>query len=52
MMSGLLIGAGIGVLVLFRVNHRHMRDNVILVGILYAVGVLAGVLVDLIGILI
>jgi hypothetical protein len=52
MMSGLLVGAGIGVLVLFRVNHRHMRDNVILVGILYAVGVLAGVLVDLIGILI
>ena len=52
MMSGLLVGAGIGVLVLFRVNHRHMRDNVIVVGILYAVGVLAGVLVDLIGILI
>lgn len=52
MMSGLLVGAGIGVLVLFRVNHRHMRDNVILVWILYAVGVLAGVLVDLIGILI
>ena len=47
MMSGLLVGAGIGVLVLFRVNHRHMRDNMILVGILYAVGVLAGVLVDL-----
>ncbi|MBO5671225.1 MAG: arsenic efflux protein [Clostridia bacterium] len=50
MMAGLLVGAGIGVMVLFRVNHRHMWDNVRLVGILYAVGVLAGVLIDLIGI--
>lgn len=51
MMSGLLVGAGIGVMVLFRVNHRHMKDNVRLVAILYAVGVLAGVLLDAVGIL-
>ena len=50
MMSGLLVGAGIGVMVLFRVNHRYMWDNVRLVGILYGVGVVSGVLIDLIGI--
>jgi hypothetical protein len=51
MMAGLLVGAGIGVMVLFRTNHRHMKDNVRLVAILYAVGVLAGILVDAIGVL-
>ena len=50
MMAGLLVGAGIGVTVLFRVNHRHIRDNIRLVGLLYAIGVLAGVLIDVIGI--
>lgn len=51
MMAGLLVGAGIGVMVLFRVNHRHMRDNVRLTAILYAVGVAAGVLIDAVGLL-
>ena len=49
MMAGLLVGAGIGVMVLFRVNHRHMSDNVRLVAMLYAVGVLAGILIDAVG---
>jgi hypothetical protein len=51
MMTGLLVGAGIGVMVLFRTNHRHMKDNVHLVAILYGVGVAAGVLIDAIGFL-
>ena len=51
MMTGLLVGAGIGVMVLFRTNHRHMKDNVRLVAILYGVGVAAGVLIDAIGFL-
>ena len=49
MMSGLLVGAGIGVMVLFRVNHLHMKDNVCLVALLYAIGVLSGIVIDLIG---
>lgn len=49
MMSGLLVGAGIGVMVLFRANHRHMRRNVQLLVLLYAVGVISGVLIDALG---
>ena len=49
MMAGLLVGAGIGVMVLFRVNHRHMLDNVRLVALLYAIGVLSGILIDAVG---
>ena len=50
MMAGLLVSAGIGVMVLFRVNHRHMKDNVKIVALLYAVGVVSGVVIDLLGI--
>lgn len=46
MMSGLLAGTGIGLAVLFRVNDR-MGENVKIVLLLYVIGVLAGVLIDL-----
>ena len=49
MMSGLLVGAGIGVMVLFRTNHRRLWDNVRLVALLYAIGVVSGILIDAIG---
>lgn len=49
MMAGLLVGAGVGVLVLFRTN-RPVKQNVKIVGLLYAIGVAAGLLIDLIGI--
>lgn len=49
MMAGLLVGAGVGVLVLFRTN-RPMKQNVKIVGLLYAIGVVAGLLIDIIGI--
>lgn len=48
MMSGLLVGAGVGVLVLFRTN-RPLKQNVKITGVLYVIGVAAGLLVDLIG---
>lgn len=47
MISGLLSGAGIGVLVLFRVN-RCKRENFIIVGILVISGLVFGMLADLI----
>lgn len=47
MMSGLLVGAGVGGLVLLRVNDNR-RDNLKIIGILYAVGVLSGILINLI----
>ena len=49
MMAGLLVGAGVGVLVLFRTN-RPVQQNVKIVGMLYVLGVTAGLLIDLIGI--
>ena len=45
-MSGLLVNAGIGLLVLFR-NNRPIRDSVRVLAILFAVGVLGGFFLDL-----
>lgn len=45
MMSGLLVGAGVGLLVLFRVN-PDKKENLKIVGILYVIGVLAGCVID------
>lgn len=49
MMSGLLVGAGVGVLVLLRVNDRP-RENAGIIFLLYAIGVTAGIVAQLIGI--
>ncbi len=49
MMAGLLVSAGVGVLVLFKTN-RSFKQNVKIVGLLYGIGVIAGLLIDLIGI--
>jgi hypothetical protein len=49
MMAGLLVGAGVGILVLFRTNHR-MEENLKITGTLYAVGVLWGLLIEVMGV--
>lgn len=41
MMTGLFVNAGIGLLVLYKVNH-HLKENLAITGILYILGVLAG----------
>ena len=46
LLSGLLVNAGVGLLVLFR-NNRPVRDSFRVLAILFAVGVLAGLLIDL-----
>lgn len=46
MLSGLLTGTGVGLLVLFRVNHDR-KENLKILGILYFVGVLVGIVVGL-----
>lgn len=48
-MSGLLVGAGVGLLVLFRAN-RDKKENVKIVLILYVIGVVAGILLEFMGI--
>lgn len=48
MISGLLVGAGVGLLVLFRAN-RPMRSNLGIVALLFFVAVLCGFIVNLSG---
>lgn len=48
-MSGLLTGAGIGVLILFRTN-KNLKENIFILSILYLIGVFVGFLIDFFGI--
>lgn len=48
MMAGLLVGAGVGLLVLFRTNHHHLRENIKITVLLYCIGVLWGIILELI----
>lgn len=45
MMAGLLVNAGVGILVLFRVNHDK-KENLKIVGLLYVIGVVAGMILN------
>ncbi len=45
MMAGLLVGAGIGLLVLFKENNK-MKENIKIVSLLYGIGVTFGVLLE------
>lgn len=49
MMSGLLVNAGVGLLVLVRLN-RNPKQNVGILGVLYGLGVFWGVIIELTGI--
>lgn len=47
MIGGLLVGSGIGILILFRVN-KNVKENLKILGILYVIGVVCGIVIDLI----
>lgn len=47
MIAGLLVGAGVGLLVLFRTNHHHPKENIRITLLLYLVGVFWGILIEL-----
>lgn len=49
MMTGLLVGAGVGLLVLFRTNRRHMATNFKLLALTYAAGVFWGAIIEILG---
>ena len=48
MVGGLLVGSGIGILVLFRVN-KNLKENFKILGLLYFIGVICGIILDLMG---
>lgn len=49
LMSGLLVGAGVGLLVLFRSNN-HYKENIAITGTLLVLGICWGILIDMLGI--
>ena len=49
MMAGLLVNAGVGMLVLFRLN-RHIKQNLSIVAVMYFLGVFWGIIIQIFGI--
>ena len=49
MLAGLLTGSGLSILILFKVNN-DLKDNMVILGTVYIIGVIFGVLFNLIGI--
>ena len=49
MISGLLTGAGVGLAVLLKTNNK-IKENIGIITLLYAIGVISGIIIDLIGI--
>lgn len=47
MMTGLCVNAGVGLLVLYKVNH-HIKENIAITGLMYAFGVIAGMVIQFI----
>ena len=49
MMSGLLTGSGVAILVLFKVN-KNLKENLKILGLVYIIGVISGIIIELINI--
>ena len=49
MIGGLLVNAGVGILVLFRTNHNQ-KENIKIVITLYGIGVISAIILQLIGV--
>ena len=47
LLSGLLTGSGLGILLLFRTN-KDLKENFTILGIIYSVGVIIGIITDMI----
>ena len=48
MLSGLLVGAGVGLAILFKVN-KGIKENLKIVGLLYIIGVFSGLVIQFTG---
>ena len=47
LISGVCVNAGVGLLVLFKTN-KNIKENFKIVGLLYAIGVISGIILELI----
>ncbi len=50
MMAGLLVSAGVGIMVLFRMNRKRIKENIKIILTLFAVSVIWGLLINIVGI--
>ena len=50
-MAGLLTGSGVAILVLFK-NNKNFKENMFILLLVYAIGVISGILIDLVSMLI
>lgn len=51
LISGLLTGSGVAILVLFRTN-KNLKENIIILSLIYFIGVISGLLLEVIGLFI
>ena len=49
-MSGLLTGAGIGLLILFKTN-KNIKENITIISLIYLIGIISGIIIDMVGII-
>ena len=49
LIAGLLTGAGVSLIVLFKTN-KNVKENFLIMGLLYGIGVISGIILQLIGI--
>lgn len=49
LIAGLLVNAGVGLVILFKTN-KGIKENVKIVGILYGIGVISGIIIQLLGV--
>ncbi|MBR3920371.1 MAG: hypothetical protein IKJ47_00385, partial [Oscillospiraceae bacterium] len=50
LVGGLSTGAGMGLVVLFRTNRKHIKESVFILTGLILIGIFSGIFIDLIGI--
>ena len=48
--SGLLTGAGIGLLILFKTN-KNIKENITIISLIYLIGIVSGIIIDMVGII-
>ena len=51
LIAGLLTGAGVGLIVLFKMN-KNLKENIVIVGLIYGIGVISGILLQSVGFMI
>lgn len=50
LIAGLLTGSGIGLMILFKINKKNIKENILITLMLYTIGVFSGCILQLIGI--